>query len=138
MKAAEFLKHTILFAGLSDEEIARVLETSKERRFPAGEAIIEEGAAGRGFYLLIDGTAEVRKGDTKVAEFGPGDYFGEMSALHMDTPRSADVVATSDVTCIVVTSWDLRALLASHPEIGVRIMGELLRRVRAMTAAISD
>jgi CRP-like cAMP-binding protein len=137
MDAVEFLKKTTLFCGLSDEQIASVLETAKIRPYAEGETIIEEGATGRGFYLILEGSAQVRKGGKVLADFGPGDYVGEMSALHVDAPREADVIATSEVSCLVISSWDLRAIMASHPEIAMRMIGELLRRLRATNASIS-
>ncbi len=80
----------------------------------------------------------MRKGDTVLAEFEAGDYFGEMSLLLEDTPRTADVVATDDSNCLVITQWDLRALIKSHPEIGVKMMAELAKRLRDTDAALSD
>ncbi len=139
MDKAEFLKKTTLFSGFSDKEIESVLGTAKERVFVAGDSIITEGQeGGRGFYLLLSGAAEARKGEMMLAEFGPGDYFGEMALLLDDTPRTADVVATSDTTCLVITQWDLRALVKGHPEIGVKMMAELARRLRDTDAALSD
>ena len=139
MDRADFLKQTSLFAGFSDKEISSVLGTAKERSFGADDSIIREGhEGGRGFYLLLSGAAEARKGETVLAQFGPGDYFGEMALLLADTPRTADVVATEDTTCLAITQWDLRALLANHPEIGVKMMAELARRLRDTDAALSD
>ncbi len=72
MDKAEFLKKTTLFSGVSDKEIESVLGTAKERVFVAGDSIITEGQeGGRGFYLLLSGTAEARKGEMMLAEFGP-------------------------------------------------------------------
>jgi CRP-like cAMP-binding protein len=126
----EYLKRTSLFAGFSDRQIADVLATAKQRQFAAGEQIIHRGVeGGRGFYMIVEGRTEVRAGDTVLAHFGPGDYFGEMALLLPDTARTADVVAVEDTTCLVITEWDLRALLSAHPEIGLAIMGELARRL---------
>jgi CRP-like cAMP-binding protein len=139
MNRADFLKLTPLFSGFSDKEIESVLGTAKERSFAAGEAILRDGQeGGRGFYLLLSGAAEVRKGDIHLADFGPGSYFGEMALLLEDTPRTANVTATADTTCLVITQWDLKALLVGHPEIGVKMMGELARRLRDTDAALSD
>ena len=139
MDKADFLKRTTLFSGFSDKEIESVLGTAKERAFVAGDSIITEGQeGGRGFYLLLSGAAEARKGEMMLAKFGPGDYFGEMALLLDDTPRTADVVAASDTTCLVITQWDLRALVKGHPEIGVKMIAELARRLRDTDAALSD
>lgn len=138
MGAADFLKRTALFAGFTDKQVRSVLGTAKERDFAAGDAIIREGdEGGRGFYLILEGTAQARKGSTVLADFGPGDYFGEM-ALLLDTIRTADVVATSDVHCVVITQWDLVALIKSHPEMGIRMMAELARRLAQTDQAITE
>ena len=127
---SDYLKRSSLFAGFSDRQIADVLATAKQRQFAAGERIIRQGdEGGRGFYLIVEGHVEVRTGETVLATFGPGDYFGEMALVLPDTPRTADVVAVADTTCLMITQWDLRALLATHPEIGLAIMGELARRL---------
>lgn len=138
MEAAEFLQRTALFASFSDKEIGRVIAASKERHFDEGAPVVEVGDQGWGFYLILEGSAQARKGDTVLADFGPGDYFGEMALLLDDTPRTADVFATAPTRCIVITQWDLRAMIQAHPEIGVRIMGELARRLRDTDAKITD
>jgi CRP/FNR family transcriptional regulator, cyclic AMP receptor protein len=127
---SDYLKRSSLFAGFSDRQIADVLATARRRQFSAGERIIHQGdEGGHGFYLIVEGHTEVRSADTVLATFGPGDYFGEMALLLPGTPRSADVVAVADTSCLVITQWDLRALLAAHPETGLAIMGELARRL---------
>jgi CRP-like cAMP-binding protein len=129
MDTAKALKQSPLFADFSDREIDSVVETARERSFASGEKIIEEGSeGGRAFYVLLAGTAQARKSDTVLADFKPGDYFGEMALLLEDTPRTADVVATSDVQCLLITSWDLRALIKVHPNAGDKIMAELANR----------
>ena len=139
MNKAETLKRTPLFAGFSDKEIASVLGTAKERTFAAGDSIIKEGhEGGRGFYLVLAGAAEARKGTIHLADYGPGDYFGEMALLLEDTPRTAEVTATAETVCLAITQWDLKALLKSHPEIGMKMMNELARRLRDTDAALSD
>jgi len=135
---SDLLKQTGLFSACSDKELASIMVTAKERAFDAGEVIIREGDPGLGFYLLLEGTAEVRKGGAAVAELAPGDYFGEMALLLEDTPRTADVVATSKAKCLVITQWDLRALISTHPDIGMKILNELATRLSGTEKALSD
>jgi CRP-like cAMP-binding protein len=80
----------------------------------------------------------VRAGDAVLARLGAGDYFGEMALLLPHTPRTADVVALEDTTCLVITQWDLRALLAAHPEAGLAMMGELARRLADTDRALRE
>lgn len=135
---SQLLKETGLFSSCTDKELESVMVTAKERAFDTGEVIIREGDPGLGFYLLLEGTAEVRKGGKAVAELDAGDYFGEMALLLEDTPRTADVVATSQVKCLVITQWDLRALISTHPDIGMKIMNELALRLSGTEKALSD
>ncbi|HSM02144.1 MAG TPA: cyclic nucleotide-binding domain-containing protein [Acidimicrobiia bacterium] len=134
----ELLKQTGLFSSCTDKELKNVMVTAKEREFDTGEVIIREGDPGLGFYLLLEGTAEVRKAGKAVAELEPGDYFGEMALLLEDTPRTADVVATSKTRCLVITQWDLRALISTHPDIGMKIMNELAIRLSGTEKALAD
>ncbi len=138
MDTVEILKRTTLFSQLSESELDGVLATARERTFAAGHTIIQEGhPGGRGFYLILSGAAEVTKGETKLAAFGPGDYFGEMALLLEETPRTADVTTTAETTCLIITQWDFKALLSVHPEISSKIMTELAKRLRDTDAALS-
>jgi len=83
---------------------------------------------------VLEGTAEVTKAGHHLADFAPGDYFGEMALLLDDQPRTASVVATSDIKVLVLTRWDFRALLKTHPDIGVKVMEELANRLRENAA----
>jgi CRP/FNR family cyclic AMP-dependent transcriptional regulator len=135
MDSAELLKKTPLFSALAEKELAGLVKSARERTFAAGDHIIEEGTeGGQGFYLVLEGTAEVTKGGHHLADFAPGDYFGEMALLLDDQPRTASVVATSNVKVLVLTRWDFRALLKTHPDIGVKVMEELANRLRENAA----
>ncbi|MEX1207677.1 MAG: cyclic nucleotide-binding domain-containing protein [Acidimicrobiia bacterium] len=134
----ELLKQTGLFSACTEKELASVMVTAKERTFEPGEVIIREGDPGLGFYLILEGTAQVRKGGVAVADLAAGDYFGEMALLLEDTPRTADVVALTKAKCLVITQWDLRAILSTHPDIGMKIMNELASRLSGTEKALSD
>lgn len=129
MDKAGFLKGTALFSTLTDRELDAVLATARERRFEEGDKIIGEGESGAGFYVVLDGAVQVRKGDTVLADFGPGDFMGEMALLLDDTPRTADVVATTPTTVLSITKWDLRGIIAANPDVGMKVMAELARRL---------
>jgi CRP/FNR family cyclic AMP-dependent transcriptional regulator len=134
----DHLKRTALFAGFSDRQIEGVLATGKERRFAAGEEIIRRGDDAVAFYLIVEGSAEVRSGETVLAQLGRGDYFGEMALLLEDTPRTADVVAREETSCLVVTQWAFRSLLAAHPDTALAVMSELARRLRDTPVTLSE
>jgi len=134
----EYLRNAALFAGFDDRQIAGVLSIAKERRFAAGETIIRQGESGLGFYLVVEGHTEARAGDTILAQLGPGDYFGEMALLLEDTPRTADVVALEETTCLVITQWAFKSLLAAHPDMASAVMVELARRLHETSRTLAE
>ncbi len=136
--AAQFLKQTPLFANLSDDQIDSMVKTAKQKTFQADDTIVEEGQEGIGFYLILDGRVEVRKGGQSLAELGQGDYFGEMALLLENSQRTADVVAREVTTCLLITRWDLRSLIHNHPDIALAMHGELARRLSQTNQTLSE
>lgn len=137
-EAVKFLKNTPLFAALSEAELEATLRTAKEREFPAGATIVREGdAGGVGFYLVLSGQVEVRKGQKSFGKFAGGYFFGEMSLL-LDTPRTADVIALEKTRCIMLTRWELRALISTQPDLALKIQAELAKRLLNTNKALSE
>ncbi len=137
-EAVKFLKKTPLFAQFSEKELEAPFSTAKVREFDAGSTIVREGdPAGIGFYLVLEGQVEVRKGQRTLAKLGAGDYFGEM-ALLTDAPRSADVVAVQKTKCLMITRWELRSIISSYPDVALKMMGELARRLSATNQALKE
>ena len=131
------LQSVPLFAGLKEKQIKAILGTGKELSFAEGSQIVKEGDSGVGFYLILSGTAEVRRKGKTLSKLGKGDFFGEMSLLDKE-PRSADVVSTSPVDCFGLTAWAFSGLLRTQPDISLNLMRELARRLRKTNSAISE
>lgn len=136
--AATFLKQTPLFGELSEDQIEAMIKTAKQKKFNADEAIVEEGQEGVGFYLILDGSVDVRKRGKSLAKLKKGDYFGEMALLIENATRTADVVALEGTTCLLITRWDLRSLIRNHPDIALAMHGELARRLSQTNQALSE
>lgn len=124
----EHLRNVPLFAGIPDAQLRRIANGVKERRFDAGASIVSAGEAGHGFYLIVQGRAEVKRGDRTIRTLGPGDYFGELALLR-ETPRSATVVAKDPTTCLILTRWDFKGVLDTNPAIAVRLLETVASRV---------
>lgn len=124
------LRSVPIFEGLSEKELRSVVETGKEIQYAAGHRIVQEGATGVGFHLILDGRARVTIGGDQVASVGPGDYFGEMSLID-GGPRSATVEAETELRTLSLTSWEFMPLLDGNPTIGRKMLVELSRRLRA-------
>jgi CRP/FNR family cyclic AMP-dependent transcriptional regulator len=124
-----------LFDGLARKELQTVYRSAKAVHFPAGRTIVMEGATGVGFHMITSGKAKVTvKGRTR-ATLGPGDYFGEMSLIDRG-PRSATVVATTEVDTLSLASWSFLTILDKNPTISRKLLIELSRRLRSLEKSV--
>jgi CRP/FNR family cyclic AMP-dependent transcriptional regulator len=128
-KIIEALKKTPIFAKTSDDSLASLLKSAIQKTVQAGTKIVEKGQSGLGFYLILQGKADVMSGGKKLAEFGEGSFFGELSVID-GAPRTADVVAKAETTCLVLSQWAMRSIISTHPEIALSMLEELAHRLR--------
>ena len=93
--------------------------------FDPGDYVIERGCAAAGMYLLLDGRVSVQKtnGDP-IATIRNGSVVGEM-ALVDGGSRSADVVAETSVSTLMITKSQVQAIGQTRPDIGLVIMTNL-------------
>jgi CRP/FNR family transcriptional regulator, cyclic AMP receptor protein len=127
---ASMLGTVPFFSGLDEKKRKSLVSEGKEMTYKAGDSIVREGAMGIGFYLILDGKAEVRKGGKVLATLGRGQFFGEMSLID-ELPRSADVIAVSPIKCWALTSWAFAALVKTNPEVALHMLKEMVKRLRA-------
>ena len=137
---AAALHSSALFGELSESQLETVTEAGSQRVFPAGQSIVHEGDTGaRAFWIILQGSVEVRTGGTVLATLGKGEYFGEMALVSgKDAPRSADVVALEDTTVLQLTRWDLRGLIASNADLALRLLAGLAERLRRTDQSLAD
>ena len=123
-----WLKRVPLFSECSRRELGEIASIADEVRLPAGRTLIKEGAAGREFIVVLDGTVEVRRGGRRAPLRGDTTFFGEM-ALLTGKPRSATVKTTSPVQALVITDYAFRRLLKANPGIQRKLLASLAARV---------
>ena len=128
--AASMLGTVPFFSSLDEKKRKALVSEGKEMFFKVGNPIVGEGTMGVGFYLILDGRAEVRKGGRVLATLEKGQFFGEMSLID-NQPRSADVVAVSPTKCWALTSWAFTALVKTNPDVALLMLKELVKRLRA-------
>jgi CRP-like cAMP-binding protein len=124
-----------LFEGLSKRELEAIYQAGKVTEFPAGKAVVEEGATGLGFHLILEGEAAVTVGGRKRATLRAGNYFGEMSLID-GGPRSATVRAETPVRTLGITSWAFLPLLDDYPSIARKLLVETSRRLRNLEKSL--
>ena len=133
--AIALLAHVPVFETLGPRELAQVAAVTVPRTFDAGHVIFREGDNSDTCYVVRTGHARaVREhGDGRtltLAHFGPGDIFGEL-AMFDDEKRSATVEALDALDALAILGADMRRLLREHPEIAVKLVIALGRRLRA-------
>lgn len=128
---AEALRGVDLFAGVSDPSLLTLAAQMRVFDYGPGEQVVEEDTGyGHGrMYVILRGTARVEVEGRAVAGIGPGDYFGEISLLD-NKPRSATVIATSNMTLAGLASWNLHATLMEEPQIAINMLEGLATRLR--------
>jgi len=108
--------------GLTEEGAARCLEKSTIIECAAGDRLLKKGGVARNLFVVLDGTLEVRDGETPLAVLGPGDVFGEMAFL-LERPRSRDVYAVTDgVRVLSLSEATLRQMIKSDPAIAAHLL----------------
>jgi CRP-like cAMP-binding protein len=123
-----FISRIPLFEACSQAELARIATITTQLDVPDGEVLIREGETGDLFFVLVKGSAEVRKGRRRIAMLGAGDFAGEI-ALLTDAPRTATVTTTSPVTALRATRKGFSALLETSPRIQQKVLKALAGRL---------
>ena len=111
-------------------------------QFSSGDVVFGEGDLGLQMYVIESGEIEIRKNfgkeDRVLAVLGKGDFFGEMCMLEDETPRSATALALTDVDAVMIDRSAFTFILKHNPEITIRIMRKLVRRLRQTTHLLEE
>ena len=133
----DLLQQTRLFGSLERKELEQIGVVFKERRFAAGETVIQQGSGGAAFYVIESGEAAVTIAGEQRRVMRAGDHFGEI-ALIDEGVRMATVTAISDLVCYALTLWEFRPLVQQNGNIGWKVMQTLARELRAAEEALAQ
>jgi len=128
----ELLRNVPLFSDLSAKELMSLSRLMDEVDLKPGTVIIREGNTGGEFFIVLEGTIEVKRKGRRLARLGPGDYLGEI-ALIDHGPRTATAMVETDARLLVLASREFHSMLASDPRIENKILRTLAARVRDMS-----
>jgi len=128
---AQALARVPLLEGIEPRHLERLARQFRERSFPAGAAVTREGEPGVGFFVIVDGEAEVTIGGEPKAQLGQGDALGEL-ALIDEGPRTATVTATTELRCLVLSPWEFKPFVEEHPTVAWSLLQTLAGRLRAL------
>ncbi len=121
----DVLARVPLFADLDESELRNIASVFKERRFSAGETVIQQGSGAAAFFVIDSGEVTVQVDGIERRTLKAGDYFGEMALIDAGT-RTATVKALTDLVCAGVTFWDFRPIVESNGVIGWKLLQSLI------------
>jgi len=125
-----------LFRGIEPKELQHLERLAKRRTYESGQVIIREHEGGIGFFLINSGRVRVvhqgKEGEEReLATMGPGQTFGEMALFSDWARRSATVSAVEPTECLVLHRLDFIDHLRKNPDIAIRLLDTLSRRLNA-------
>ena len=129
----ETLSRLSLFADLPYPQVEALAHTFTEEVFAEGQRVIREGMTGSGFYVILEGEANVVISGQERARLTRGDFFGEISILTDELP-TADVTATTMLRCLTIPDTELKAFMLRQPNVMYRMLQVEARRLRAANA----
>jgi CRP/FNR family transcriptional regulator len=140
-QSAPLLAGVPAFDALAPDDLAQVAEVAVPRSFPAGHIIFREGDPSGTCYVIGSGHARAIRENADgrsiaLAHFGPGDIFGEL-AMFDDERRSATVQTLDEVEAVAILGTDMRRLMRQHPDLAVKLVIGLGRRLREANERLS-
>jgi CRP-like cAMP-binding protein len=132
----EVLAQVPLFHDLTKNELQALAVNCRERDYPTGAKLLQQGETGVGLFIITAGKVRVVQqtptgGERELGTFDRGAVLGEMSLLD-DLPRTATAFAMEPTRALVIPVWDFRAALREAPEIAIKLLSVLSRRLRTM------
>lgn len=127
----KLLRQVPLFAKCSAKELEEIGMIADELDFKEGRELAREGAAGREFFVIVEGSAEVTRGRRRLNTLGDGDFFGEISLI-TKLPRTATVTTLSPTRALVITDRSFRRMLERSPAIQRKVLEALGERLDAV------
>ena len=137
----EVLRNIPLFAKIEPAKLKLLAFTSEHVRYMPGDELCRQGDHGDAAYIILDGDADVLvnspSGQVRVAGVGRNDIVGEIAIL-CDVPRTATVVAKTDVDSLMVSKDGFFHLVTQFPQVGIEIMHELALRLHVTTQRLME
>jgi CRP-like cAMP-binding protein len=126
---ADVLAGFAMFGDLQTPQLLGVAGALEEVFFPEGERILRQGLSTTGFFVILEGTADVTIDGTKRSTLHRGDFFGEVSIL-LGEPPTADIVAVTPMRCLAMSGPGVEPFLLAYPRVMYRMLQAQARRLR--------
>ena len=132
-----------LLEGVPEEEVRRLLQVARRRRFSRGEVVFHRDDPADSLHLISKGRFAVRVmtplGDqATIAVRGPGESFGEMALVGQGARRSATVEALENAETFCVYEGEFARLRREHPQVTELVIGFLANEVRMLNERLLE
>ncbi len=125
----DHLAQVPLFSACSKKELALIARATDEIALKDGHVLTTQDETSREAFVIVSGTAAVKRNGRKVAELGPGSMIGELGLLDRG-PRTATVEAQGPVDVLVIGPREFAAILDDVPSISHKLLKSLASMVR--------
>jgi CRP/FNR family transcriptional regulator, cyclic AMP receptor protein len=127
----DHLRNVALFSACSTRDLNKIAMAGDELSMPAGALLVDQGQTGREAFILLEGSATVRRNGKKVATLGPSDVIGELSLLDHG-PRTASVTCDTDCLLLVLEQRSFIGVLDEVPAVAHKLLSHLAGRIREL------
>jgi CRP-like cAMP-binding protein len=124
-----------LFSALSRKDLQRIARASDEVSVDGGHELVRQGDVGREMFVVVRGSATVKRNGRKIGTAGPGSAIGELSLLDKG-PRTASIVTDGPTTVLVLGAREFTAVLDDVPGLAHKVMAGLAARIRELDTKI--
>ena len=126
----DLIRQIPAFTSATSSELRELATAADVVTVEAGDILCRADRRGFEAFVIVEGIVDVIAGNrTVLASLGPGEIVGELGVID-GAPRSADVVAQTDVTALVVQSAVLRPLLVTNESLRAAVLRQLAERIR--------
>ncbi len=137
------LRDVELFNRLSDHALTEIASRTSTQEYKPSERIFREGDIGDAMYLILRGEVRISKeipgvGEEALAFLQDGAYFGEMSLVGEESPRSASAIASSPVKLATLGREDFQRLIDEDKAAGVEILSSFVNTLAERLRASND
>ena len=132
----DLLKKVPMFSELSKRHLREISKHSDNVAKKVGDVLVRQGNKGGEFFFIIEGKARVEKNGKFVRQLSGGDFFGEISLIDGE-PRTATVIAETDMTILIVHKPSFDHLLDAIPGLQRKILIALCQYLRKAEKAMN-
>lgn len=130
----QYLAQVPLFSSCSTRDLGKIAKAADRINMVAGTTLITQGTAGKQAFVLLSGSATVKRNGKKIATVQAGAIVGELSLLDRGS-RTATVVCDTDCELLVVDARHLFAVIDEVPAMAHKLLATLATRIRDLDRA---